>query len=257
MTTPTTQPTPEVKPVAVKRLTVAQPSKPTPVKAVLFGVEGVGKSSLAAKFPAPLFIDVEGSTERLVPQPAKLPKTETFDEVRTQLAMVLNEGHEYKTLVIDTIDWLEKRIEKYVCIQNGKQSIADFDWGKGFNLIEDHFSKLLQTLDAIRLKRDMHILLIGHSIVRTVYEPDKQQGYDRFEINLSKKTSPLVKQWSDAMLFANYKVVVAEGKNGTIAVGGKERVLTCNHSAAIDAKNRFGLPDTVPMTIEAISTIIK
>jgi hypothetical protein len=82
------------------------------------------------------------------------------------------------------------------------------------------------------------------------------EGWDRYELKLSKQVGPLVKEWSDLLLFANYRTRIVEGADGrNRAKGGKERVLFTERTAAWDAKNRFGLAPEIPMTIEALAPI--
>lgn len=240
-------------------LVIAEPSPRTPSKVVLYGVEGVGKTTLANQFPSPLFIDTEGSTSKIQPQPSRMPDVDGYRGFKIQLNKILTNKHPYKTLVIDSIDWMEKWVEDYVCAQASCNSIEDFGYGKGYKLVEEEFMKLLGFLDRIMLERSMHILLIAHSVVRQSSEPGIATAYDRYELNLGKKTLPLIKQWADALLFANFRRIVVDGKRGekTIAVGGKERILYCNHTAVIDAKNRFGLDDQIPMAIESLKPVLE
>lgn len=239
-------------------LQVAPPSGKTPSKVLLFGVEGIGKTTLAAQFPAPIFIDVEGSTVKMKPQPARMPEAGNYTEIKRQLKQILDFKHNYQTLVIDSVGVLERWIEEFVCASENITSIESMGYGKGYKLVEEEFAKLLDFLDRLINERHMNILLIAHSVTRQATEPGSPTAFDRYEVNLGKKSGPLIKQWADAVLFANYKTVVIEGKGKNAhAVGGKERVLYCNHTAVIDAKNRFGLPDSVPMNIAALKNIFE
>ena len=102
----------------------------------------------------------------------------------------------------------------------------------------------------------MHVIFLAHSTVRKFEAPDQAGSYDRFELKLSKQTAPLLKEWADLVLFANFVTKVAEKDNGRMrGVGGKERVLFSTHTAAYDAKNRHGLPDKLPFTIDALAPV--
>src|SRR5438067_747525 len=95
-----------------------------PQKAVLYGPEGIGKSTLATQFPAPVFLDTEGGTHHLdVP---RLPDPKKWDEVTAAVQALATEPHEFKTLVFDTIDWLEKLLVEDVCKRANKAGIEDF-----------------------------------------------------------------------------------------------------------------------------------
>lgn len=244
------------------QLKIAAPTPAGPSKVLLYGVEGVGKTTLAAQFPAPLFLDLEGSTTKMKPQPARMDDVSGFTQLKSQLNEIYNMPHEFKTLVIDSVTVLDNWIEDFVIARahadNAKiESIEDFGYGKGYTIVEEEFRKFLDGLDALMKKRQMHIVLIAHSVVRQAVEPGMASGFDRYEVNLSKKVAPTIKQWADAVLFAKYRDIVIENKQGTRAhaVGGKERVLCCNHTATIDAKNRFGLADVVPMTLESLKPL--
>jgi hypothetical protein len=106
---------------------------------VIFGPEGIGKSTLAAQFPAPVFLDTEGGTHHL--DVARLPAPKSWDDVTRAITAPATEAHDFKTLVIDTIDWLEKLLVDYVCKQANKASIEDFGYGKGYVVLAEEFAK--------------------------------------------------------------------------------------------------------------------
>ncbi len=243
-------------------LVIAKPSEKTPSKILLYGVEGIGKSTLAAQFPKPIFIDTEGSTMKMKPQPARMPNVSGYRDVKMQLGQILNTKHDYQTLVIDSIDWLEDWVSEYLCKDvykvETRVNIAG-GYNKWVEIFEEECSRLLNYLDRLCFERGMNILLIGHDKISKTIDPATGESTRGYEVNLSEKVGPLIKQWADAVLFANYKtfVVPAEKQVKAHAIGGKERVLYCTHTAFIDAKNRFALPDVVPMTIESLKPIFE
>ena len=123
---------------------------------MIFGPEGIGKSTLAAQFPAPVFLDTEGGTHHL--DVARLPAPKTWADVVAAVAALATEAHEFKTLVIDTVDWLEKLLVDHVCKQANKASIEDFGYGKGYVVLAEEFTKFLASLEPL-LRRGMHVLL--------------------------------------------------------------------------------------------------
>jgi hypothetical protein len=157
--------------------------------------------------------------------------------------------------VIDTIDWLEKRLAEFVCRRASKESIEDFGYGKGHVIVAEEMAKFLASLDVL-LKRGLHVILLAHSTVKKFEMPDAAGSYDRFELKLSKQVAPLIKEWADLVLFCNYVTRVAENDQGKRrGVGGRERVLHTTHTAAWDAKNRHGLEEKLPFTYEAIAKV--
>ncbi len=229
------------------------------LKVVLFGVEGIGKSTFASRFPNPVFIDTEGSTDHM--DIARTPKPTSWTELLSFVQYFISHPEELGTLVIDTADWAEKLcIEQFL---SAKQlaGIEDMGWGKGYVYIAEDFGKLLNLLDQLR-DRGVHIVLTAHAMMRKFEQPDEMGSYDRWELKLGKKTAPLVKEWSDLLLFANYKTNVvnvdgqgaAKGKN---KVTGGRRVMYTSHHPCWDAKNRFGLADELPFDYAQIAHLVR
>jgi hypothetical protein len=234
-------------------LTIQRGKITRPQKATIFGPEGVGKSTLASQMPEPVFIDTEGGTHHL--DVARFPEIKTWDDVVAATTKLATADHGFKTLVIDTADWLEKRLAEHVCRKASKDSIEDFGFGKGHVIVAEEFAKFLTSLDVL-LKRGMHVVFLAHSTVKKFESPEQAGSYDRYELKLSKQVAPLLKEWSDLLLFANYVTKVAEGDTGKRrGVGGRERVLFTTHTAAYDSKNRHGLPEKLPFAFESISPV--
>ena len=236
------------RPLAVRRGKITRPQK-----AVVYGPEGVGKSTLAGRFPEPVFLDTEGGTHHL--DVVRLDTASTWGEITAAVAQLASTQHNFRTLVIDTADWLEKRLIEHLCRKANKDSIEDFGYGKGWVILAEEFARFLNSLDDL-LARGMHVVFLAHATVRKFEAPDQAGSYDRFELKLSKQVAPLLKEWADVVLFGNYVTKVAEKDNGKMrGVGGKERVLFATHTAAYDAKNRHGLADKLPFTIEALAPV--
>jgi hypothetical protein len=222
-------------------------------KVVQYGPEGIGKTTLASQTPNPVFIDTEDGTDHL--DVVRFKDLTKWEDITTAIQQLATGEHDFQTLVIDTADWLEKRLIEYVCRKANKESIEDFGYGKGYTLLAEEFAKFLASLDAL-LKRGMHVVFLAHSTVRKFESPDQAGSYDRYELKLSKQVGPLLKEWCDLLLFANYVTKVAESDSGRKrGVGGRERALFTTHAAAYDAKNRHGLPEKLPFTFESIAPV--
>lgn len=224
-----------------------------PNRACVYGSSGVGKSTLASHSSKPLFLDFEKGSQLLNVDRIE-PKD--WDHVQQILNSLARDSHDYQTLVIDTADWAEKLLISWVCQKHNKDSIEDFGYGKGWTILGEYFSEFLAKLDTLR-DCGMNILFVAHSHIRKFEQPDQTGSYDRYELKLSKQCSPLLKEWCDMLLFATYETKVVELDGKKKAVGGRERVLYTNHTAAWDAKNRHGLKDKLPFDFESIAASFK
>lgn len=234
-------------------LTINRGRRHAPVRGVIYGPEGIGKSTLASHFPSPLFLDVEDGTAQLDVARVACP---TWDALLAAVKTLATNPHGAQTIIIDSADWAEKALIEHMLKQSGKSSIEDYGFGKGYTILAEHWMRFLGQCDAL-VAAGLHVVFTGHSLVKRMSPPDQTDGYDRYELKLSKQVAPLLKEWSDLLLFCNFKVLVVEGTDGKIkAQGGKERVMYATHSAAWDAKNRFGLPDEMPMEYDQLELIV-
>lgn len=224
----------------------------SPLKAVVYGPEGIGKTTLASKFPSPLFIDFEGGTGRY--DVARV--TPSGYQELLQFLGKIDASFEYKTLVFDTADWAEKMITDHMLmtVPNDKgqmmSSVEQYGFGKGYAMLSEIWKKLLDKLSNIADKFGINILFLAHSTIKRV-DPPNENPYDRWEMKLGSKSSPLLKEWAELVLFCNYELIVVEKK----AQGGK-RVMYSQHSPCWDAKNRFGLPEKMDLDFSKISQLL-
>ena len=218
----------------------------TGIKVGIYGTEGVGKTTFAARFPGAVFIDTEGSTKHM--DVARFDPPESLNDVLEQLNYVAGCPDGIGTVVIDTVDWLEKFVFRAVCEEKKIQNIEDMGYGKGYVFAKQKMQGLLEVLDLIT-RRGIHVVLVCHSMIRKFELPDEMGSYDRYMLKLNEKNiAPLVKEWVDLLLFVNYKTDIVKDSDGKTMKGrgGQKRVMYANHSACWDAKNRFGLPDEMP-----------
>ena len=218
---------------------------PSAQKVLIYGPEGIGKSTLAAQFPDPLFIDVEGSTKHM--DVKRLPTPTSWTMLKEAVAYVrLNPGV-CKTLIIDTADWAEILCTAQVTAKAQVNGIEDFGYGKGYTYLAEEFGNLLNLLTEV-IEAGIHVVLTAHAMIKKFEQPDEASAYDRWELKLQKKTAPLVKEWADMVLFANYKTfAVTDAKTKKTTAQGGKRVIYTSHRPAWDAKNRHGLPDEIPL----------
>lgn len=222
-------------------------------KIVLYGVEGIGRSTLASKFPDPVFIDTEGSTNQL--DVSRFDAPQSWEMLIDEVKYVTEHPEVCKTLVIDTADWAEKLCIEAVVAERKWDSIETPGYGKGYTYIREKFGQLLNLLTVVTQK-GVNVLLTAHAMMRKFEQPDEIGSYDRWELKLTKQTAPLVKEWCDMLLFANYKTIVVHVKGKNKAQGGK-RVIYTTHTPSWDAKKRVGLPDEIPMDYEQIRPYIE
>lgn len=230
---------------------------PAPLKVVLYGVEGIGKSSFAARFPQPVFIDTEGGTGRL--DVRRLPAPDSWQMLLDEAAAVADGQVPCQTLVLDTADWAEKLCMAGVCARFKVKGIEDIGYGKGYTYVKEEFARLLDVLEKV-IASGRHVVVVAHAAVAKFEQPDAVGSYDRWVMKTSKQVAPLLREWCDMLLFANYKTVVEKSGTGPSAknkASGARRVLYTTHNACWDAKNRFGLLDEVPFDYESIRAIVE
>ena len=223
------------------------------LKVGIYGPEGVGKTTFASQFPGAVFIDTEGSTRHM--DVARFDSPDELSDVINQINYVVGHPNEVGTLVIDTVDWLEKLLFDAVCAENKWKSIEEPGYGKGYVAARQKMQQLLAMLDQV-IAVGVNVVLICHSFIRKFEQPDEMSSYDRYMLKLNEKNiAPLVKEWTDLLLFVNYKtdVVKVEKTNTVKGRGGQKRVMYATHTASWDAKNRFGLPDEMPFDFGQIA----
>lgn len=221
--------------------------KVTPQRSVFYGPEGVGKSALAATFPNPVFIDAEQGTSHM---DVSRFEPQSMKEITDSIRFLRKEDHKFKTVILDTIDWVEKRMADAICSRHNVDSIEKVEngYGKGYTILEEDMMDFLASLDSLRQNRGMEIVLLAHSKILRYEDPELAASYDRHQLKMEKKTSALVKEWTDALIFFNFETKVTD-RAGTMnskrGVGGKKRFLRCEREAAFDAKNRMNLPEKI------------
>jgi len=229
--------------------------QPKPLKAVIYGPEGVGKSTLASQFPKALFLDVEGGTSRL--DVARTERPTSWAHLKQIVGEIVKDPMGYETLVIDTADWAEKLAVRQVCAEKGYSGLGgNGDYGASYNQLAQMFSDLLTQLEADLIDTcRMHVVFLAHSATKKFELPEESGQFDRYQLDLEKKVAPLLKAWADMILFVNYKTIVTidEKTKSAKGQGGTRRVMYAEHTAAFDAKNRDGLPREMDLGIAPLA----
>ncbi len=220
-----------------------------PRRVLVYGTQGIGKSTFAANAPKPIFIQTEDGIDGI--HCSRFPQAQNFDEVMQALGDLYAEEHVFKTVVIDSLDWLEKLIWAEVCKRRGVESIDDIGYAKGYSFALTYWREFLDGLAALRNDKGLSIIFIAHAKIETFQNPETE-SYDRYCPNLHKHVAALVQEWCDEVFFATYKVHTKntdEGFNKKRAqgIGTGERVMrTCERPAHL-AKNRLDLPEELPL----------
>lgn len=222
-------------------------------KVVIYGPEGIGKTSLAAQFPNPLFIDTEGGTTHL--DVVRTPQPSSWTMLKSQIDYVKKNPDICSTLVIDTADWAEQLCADDICARYQKKSIEEFGYGKGYVYLAEEFARFLHLLNDL-IDVGINVVLTAHAQMRKFEQPDEMGAYDRWEMKLQKKTAPIVKEWADIVLFANYKTFVVKTDDGSNKAQGGKRIMHTTHHPCWDAKNRHDLPAELPLEYSAIAHCI-
>lgn len=230
--------------------------QPLPPRLILYGTEGIGKSTFASQAPSPVFVQTEDGLSEIACD--KFPLAMTLDDVVSSLTALHAEQHDYQSVVIDSLDWLERLIFDELCRQYDVTSIEKVDGGyaKGYTHALTHWRKVLSLLNRLRVERGMVVLCIAHAKVEKFEDPESS-AYDRYSPRLNKHACGLVCEWADAVMFATRKIRVQSEDAGfnrkrgvAFALGkdGGERVIRTIGGPSCVAKNRFSLPEELPLS---------
>jgi hypothetical protein len=222
---------------------------------MVYGVEGIGKSTFGAGAPNPIYILTEDGLGSL--NVDHFPLATSFADVMDAIASLYKENHAFETVVIDSLDWLEAIIQREI---EQKYDAKDLAYGKGSLIAAERWREILDGLNALRNDKGMAVILIAHTTIKRFDSPEVEP-YDRYQPKLQERSNAVVREWADAVLFANYKTIVKKddvGFNQTnnrgISTG--ERLLFTSERPAYMAKNRYNMPESIPLSWDAFAEAI-
>lgn len=228
---------------------VTRGKTPAPRRVMLYGVQGVGKSTWAACAPKPIFLQTEDGLGEI--DCDKLPLSTTYDGSMKALSALYMEPHSYQTVVVDSLDWLERLIWVEVCRKRNVESIEDIGYAKGYVFALTQWREFLEGLSALRNDKGMAVVLIAHARIERFENPETE-SYDRYVPRLHKLAAAVVQEWCDEVFFASYKVYTKQTEEGfnrkrAQGIGTGERIIRTQERPAHVAKNRLNLPEELPL----------
>jgi hypothetical protein len=230
--------------------TLSRGKEALPMRTLVYGPEGVGKTTWASEAPDPVFVCEAGGSSQL--DVARF-SPRTWLEVLDCIDTLATEEHGFKTLVLDTLDWAELLCWEHVCREGHEANIQAFGYGKGFDIALEQWRILMAKIERVWL-RGMGVILVGHAMIKTYKNPEGED-YDRFQLKLNEKAGGFLKGWCDTVLFAREMTYAHENKKTkrVRGVSTGERVMHTSRTAVYDAKNRYDLPDTIPLDWEVFA----
>jgi hypothetical protein len=227
-----------------------------PPRVLLYGIEGIGKSTFGSQAPKPIFIQTEDGLDEI--DCDKFPLATSYDEVSAALQELRTQPHDFETVVIDSLDWLERLVWDKLCAECNVNSIEKVDGGysKGYTHALTFWREIIDQLNLLRNQRGMVVLLLAHSKVERFEDPESSP-YDRYSPRLHKHAASLVSEWCDAVLFATRKMRTQSEDAGfnrkrttahAIGKAGGERILRCVGGPSCTAKNRYGITEELPLS---------
>ena len=226
-------------------------------KIVIAGPGKIGKTTFAAHAPNAVGILTEDGADAV--DAAAFPLAQSLDDVYSAIGTLLNEDHQYESVFIDSLDWLEPLLHAHVCAANKWANIEAPGYGKGYIAAAEEWRTLLSGLEALRQQKNMAVILIAHDKIKR-FESPMHDGYDQYTIKLHDRASALVQEWADVIGWANYQVITTEadakfgGKETKARTTGK-RILHVEPHPAHMGGNRFGLKN-MPLSWEAFAAAL-
>lgn len=228
---------------------------PKPPRIIIYGDPGLGKTTFGVSAPNPVVIQTEDGLGSL--EATAFPLASSYEDVIEALSSLYTEDHDYKTLVIDSLDWLEPLIWQRVCLDNKIETIEKLAYGKGYVEAVYHWRSFFDGITALRDAKGMTIIMTAHNEIKRVEDPTLP-AYDRHDLKLHKRAAAVAEEFADVILFAASQTNTVTEDAGfnqkrTRAVTTGQRVMHTVGQPAFLAKSRFPLPPVLPLAWSALS----
>jgi len=231
-----------------------QKNAPKPPRIIIYGDAGLGKTTFAVSAPNPVVIQTEDGLGNLAA--TAFPLARSFEEVIEAISSLYMEEHQFQTVVIDSLDWLEPLIWQRVCQDNKLESIEKLSYGKGYVEATYHWRSFFDGITALRDAKGMTVIMTAHNEIKRVEDPTLP-AYDRHDLKLHKRASAVAEEFADIILFAAQQTNTITEDAGfnqkrirTTSTG--QRVMHTAGQPAFLAKSRFPLPPTLPLAWSAL-----
>ena len=250
-----------------KRKAVERPPKTT-----IEGEAGVGKSFFACSAPKPFVINTDDGIDEIllripdimvadaVPVGDNEANAKLYDSIIDTLTELAKEKHDRKSIIIDSLDRLEILAQAKVCVEHSIKAPEDLGYGKAYVYARGKIQRVLAGLNYLRDEKGMEPICVCHTQIRTINKPTLEPN-DVFTLKLHKSASADIMEWSDAVLFLTFKMIIQKkdtgfGRKDSRAINTGERIILTSGSQGVDCKNRFGLPSEIPAEYEEYHKLI-
>lgn len=252
MSSPAQKPaaTPPV-PIRTPRMTIQSITRgkvAAPYRITIHGPDGVGKTTFGADAPSPVFLGTEAGTDNM--DVARFPTPESWADVLEAIHSLAIEPGKFKSLVVDSLDWAEPLLWRELCEKAKVDTIEEVGggFGKGYNAAIDGWRVFLAALERLQREQGMHVVLVAHSFIKKFANPEGDD-FDRYILKLNEKAAALIREWCKGVYFANYETFAVKDKAKRVrGVSTGARLMHTQRTAAFDAKDRYGLPESLPLS---------